>query len=133
MNEERRRITERVAELTQLRHEAESLLLDTGCIESINEMDVNSFLWISLLCQKFPALSYQKEMQDASADPYLRLAGLLEFLRENLIPKELQMQGLTIQTQDNRCHYCISGSISLDDLYKLCEHYQEDLHCTSKK
>lgn len=43
------------------------------------------------------------------------------------------MQGLTIRIQENKCHYCISGSVSLDDLYKLCEHHQVDLDSTSKK
>ena len=46
---------------------------------------------------------------------------------------ELQMQGVTIRIQESKCHYCISGSISSDDLYKLCEHHQVDLDCANKK
>jgi len=119
----RKNLEEHIEELTILRNETELSLLKAGCLESINEMTNNSFLWISLLCQEHPSLYYQKAIQDSSAEPYLRLAGLLEFL----------MQGLTIRIQENKCHYCISGSISLDDLYKLCEHHQVDLDSTSKK
>lgn len=129
----RKNLEERIEELTILRNETELSLLKAGCLESINEMTDNSFLWIPLLSQEHPSLYYQKAIQDSSEEPYLRLAGLLEFLLKNLIPKELQMQGLTIQIQENKCHYCISGSISLDDLYKLCEHHQVDLDCANKK
>ena len=129
----RKNLEQRIEELTILRNETELSLLKAGCLESINEMTDNSFLWIPLLSQEHPSLYYQKAIQDSSEEPYLRLAGLLEFLLKNLIPKELQMQGLTIQIQENKCHYCISGSISLDDLYKLCEHHQVDLDCANKK
>ena len=37
-----------------------SILAKAGCLESINEMTNNSFLWISLLCQEHPSLYYQK-------------------------------------------------------------------------
>lgn len=129
----RKNLEEHIEELTILRNETELSLLKAGCLESINEMTDNSFLWIPLLSQEHPSLYYQKAIQDSSAEPYLRLAGLLEFLLKNSIPKELQMQGLTIRIQENKCHYCISGSISLDDLYKLCEHHQVDLDCANKK
>ena len=129
----RKNLEQRIEELTILRNETELSLLKAGCLESINEMTDNSFLWIPLLSQEHPSLYYQKAIQDSSAEPYLRLAGLLEFLLKNSIPKELQMQGLTIRIQENKCHYCISGSISLDDLYKLREHHQVDLHCSNKK
>ena len=129
----RKNLEQRIEELTILRNETELSLLKAGCLESIYEMTDNSFLWIPLLSQEHPSLYYQKATQDSSAEPYLRLAGLLEFLLKNSIPKELQMQGLTIRIQENKCHYCISGSISLDDLYKLCEHHQVDLDCANKK
>ena len=129
----RKNLEQRIEELTILRNETELSLLKAGCLESINEMTDNSFLWIPLLSQEHPSLYYQKAIQDSSAEPYLRLAGLLEFLLKNSIPKELQMQGLTIRIQENKCHYCISGSVSLDDLYKLCEHHQVDLDCANKK
>ncbi len=129
----RKNLEQRIEELTILRNETELSLLKAGCLESINEMTDNSFLWIPLLSQEHPSLYYQKAIQDSSAEPYLRLAGLLEFLLKNSIPKELQMQGLTFRIQENKCHYCISGSISLDDLYKLCEHHQVDLDCANKK
>lgn len=129
----RKNLEQRIEELTILRNETELSLLKAGCLESINEMTDNSFLWIPLLSQEHPSLYYQKAIQDSSAEPYLRLAGLLEFLLKNLIPMELQMQGVTIRIQENKCHYCISGSISLDDLYKLCEHHQVDLDCANKK
>ena len=129
----RKNLEQRIEELTILKNETELSLLKAGCLESINEMTDNSFLWIPLLSQEHPSLYYQKAIQDSSAEPYLRLAGLLEFLLKNSIPKELQMQGLTIRIQENKCHYCISGSISLDDLYKLCEHHQVDLDCANKK
>ena len=129
----RKNLEQRIEELTILRNETELSLLKAGCLESINEMTDNSFLWIPLLSQEHPSLYYQKAIQDSSAEPYLRLAGLLEFLLKNSIPKELQMQGLTIRIQENKCHYCISGSISLDDLYKVCEHHQVDLDCANKK
>ena len=129
----RKNLEQRIEELTILRNETELSLLKAGCLESINEMTDNSFLWIPLLSQEHPSLYYQKAIQDSSAEPYLRLAGLLEFLLKNSIPKELQMQGLTIRIQENKCLYCISGSISLDDLYKLCEHHQVDLDCANKK
>lgn len=120
----RKNLEQRIEELTILRNETELSLLKAGCLESINEMTDNSFLWIPLLSQEHPSLYYQKAIQDSSAEPYLRLAGLLEFLLKNSIPKELQMQGLTIRIQENKCHYCISGSISLDDLQRLCERCQ---------
>lgn len=129
----RKNLQERIEELTILRNESELSLLKAGCLEFINEMTDNPFLWIPLLSQEHPSLCYQKAIQDSSEEPYLRLAGLLEFLLKNLIPKELQMQGSTIRIQENKCHYCISGSISLDDLYKLCEHHQVDLDCANKK
>lgn len=129
----RKNLEQRIEELTILRNETELSLLKAGCLESINEMTDNSFLWTPLLSLEHPSLYYQKAIQDSSAEPYLRLAGLLEFLLKNSIPKELQMQGLTIRIQENKCHYCISGSISLDDLYKLCEHHQVDLDCANKK
>ena len=129
----RKNLEQRIEELTILRNETELSLLKAGCLESINEMTDNSFLWIPLLSQEHTSLYYQKAIQDSSAEPYLRLAGLLGFLLKNSIPKELQMQGLTIRIQENKCHYCISGSISLDDLYKLCEHHQVDLDCANKK
>lgn len=119
---------------TEMRCAAEQMLLKSGCVESIEESsDEESFLWISLLHQRFPALSYVQKIQDHSEDPYLRLAGLLELLRENSIPEELHMQGLTIRTQGNKLDFCISGSISLDELYKLCGHYQEQLDLPNKK
>lgn len=119
---------------TEIRCAAEQMLLKLGCVESIEESsDEESFLWISLLRQKFPALSYARKIQDRSEDPYLRLAGLLELLHENSIPEELQMQGLTIRTRGNKLDFCISGSISLDELYKLCEHYQGKPDLPNKK
>lgn len=129
----RKNLGESIEGLTKIRNEIELSLLKEGCLELINEMTNNPFLWISLLCQEHSSLYYQKAIQDSSAEPYLRLAGLLEFLLKNSVPKELLMQGLTIRIQENKCHYCISGSISLDDLYKLCERHQVDLDSMSKK
>ena len=45
----RKNLEEHIEELTILRNETELSLLKAGCLESINEMTNNSFLWISLL------------------------------------------------------------------------------------
>lgn len=56
----RKNLEQRIEELTILRNETELSLLKAGCLESINEMTDNSFLWIPLLSQEHPSLYYQK-------------------------------------------------------------------------
>ena len=45
----RKNLEQRIEELTILRNETELSLLKAGCLESINEMTDNSFLWTPLL------------------------------------------------------------------------------------
>ena len=51
----RKNLEQRIEELTILRNETELSLLKAGCLESINEMTDNSFLWIPLLSQEHPS------------------------------------------------------------------------------
>ena len=118
---------------SEMKFMSEQALLKSGCLEFLDETDDTPFAWMSLLSEECPALSYQKYIQDASADPCFRLAGLLELLRENSILKELQMQGLTIRIQDGKIDFCVSGSMSLDELYKLCEQLQGKPDLPNKK
>ena len=113
--------------------DAERTLYSARCPEIVNEMDDTPSLWLSLQPPYVPSQSRSRRFLELDEEPYFRLAGLLELTYRNSTPPELQTQGLTIRIQENKCHYCISGSISLDDLYKLCEHHQVDLDSTSKK
>ena len=62
----RKNLEQRIEELTILRNETELSLLKAGCLESINEMTDNSFLWTPLLSQEHPSLYYQKAIQESS-------------------------------------------------------------------
>lgn len=114
---------EAIRKITELRFQMEKLMINSGCIEAIDESDNNPFLWKYLQRHELAVLSPAPVIQDALVEPYLVLAGLLEELYKSSLPEELQMQGLTIQIQDNKAYFCISGSISLDDLHTLCEHH----------
>ncbi|MGP1436251.1 MAG: hypothetical protein ACTTKN_06445 [Phocaeicola sp.] len=105
--------------------DSEQALYASRCPEIVNELDDTSSLWLSLQPPYTPSQSRSRHFLELEEEPYFRLAGLLELTYRNSTPSELQTQGLTIRIRDNKAHFCISGSISLDDLQKLCERYRD--------
>ena len=105
--------------------DAERTLYSARCPEIVNEMDDTPSLWLSLQPPYAPSQSRSRRFLELDEEPYFRLAGLLELTYRNSTPPELQMQGLTIRIRDNKAYFCISGSISLDDLQRLCERCQD--------
>ena len=114
-----------IRELTELRSAAEKTMIDAGAIDFTEELEGNSFQWISLQHPQPPVLTYLPKIQDANSEPYQRMAGLLESLQGNLLPEALQLQGMTTLIRDNTVHFCISGSISVASLQTMCERHQE--------
>ena len=100
--------------------DAERALHASRCPEIVNEMDDTPSLWLSLQPPYAPSQSRSLRFLELDEEPYFRLAGLLELMYRNSTPSELQTQGLTIRIRDNKAYFCISGSISLDDLQTLC-------------
>lgn len=113
-----------VRTLTELRSDAEKAMINAGQIDVVDESEAEPFQWISLQHPEVPVLTYRPKVQDATAAPYQRIAGLVELLQGNLPPEALQMQGLTTLIRGNRVHFCISGSLSLESLQTLCAHDQ---------
>ena len=103
--------------------DAERTLYSARCPEIVNEMDDTPSLWLSLQPPYAPSQSRSRRFLELDEEPYFRLAGLLELTYRN--SPELQTQGLTIRIRDNKAYFCISGSISLDDLQRLCERCQD--------
>lgn len=122
-----------VRRLTELRGEAETALIDAGSIDFMDKLEDDPFQWISLQLRDSTALSYLPKITDAQAEPYQRVAGLLELLQKNISPTELRMQGMTTLIRDNKVHFCISGSIPLESLQMICERGQELLDPRHKK
>lgn len=100
--------------------DAERALYSSRCPEIVNEMDDTPSLWLSLQPPYAPSQSRSLRFLELDEEPYFRLAGLLDLMYRNSTPSELQTQGLTIRIRDNKAYFCISGSISLDDLQTLC-------------
>lgn len=124
---------EAIRRLTELRSAAEEAEISAGAIDFTDEMEEEPFQWISLTRPAHSSLTYRPKVQDSSAEPYQRMAGLLELLQENLPDAALQMQGMTTLIRDKRAHFCISGSISLASLQTLCEHCEEPSDHLQKK
>lgn len=122
-----------IRRLTELRSAAEEAKIDAGAIDFMDELEEEPFQWISLARPAQSALTYLPKVKDASAEPYQRMAGLMELLQGNLPDEALQMQGMTTLIRDNRVHFCISGSISLASLQTLCEQSQEPSDRLQKK
>lgn len=116
-----------IRRLTELRSDAEITNIEAGAIDFMDELEDEPFQWISLKYPEHSALTYLPKVKDDSAEPYQRMAGLLESLQKNLPREALQMQGMTTLIRDNTVHFCISGSISLAFLQTLCEQHQEIL------
>jgi hypothetical protein len=103
-------------------------LIERGCHEQVNEDIDSSFLWTYL---QSPAMSPELcglQIEHPLSESYNQLAGALALLLKKQFPKELQMQGLSIRTEGNTFQFCISGSISEDNLQKFLELHKKSAH-----
>jgi hypothetical protein len=108
--------------------ENESQVISEGMADSIDETTNLPSLWLSLQHQQSLDQLIERSLSGLSTEPYNLLAGLLVSLLRRTLPTELHTQGLTIQTMDNTFRFCISGSISSDDLQKCLEQYIRSIH-----
>jgi hypothetical protein len=122
MNDLTLKLAKRLQKLVEQHKEIEESLLKERCMElAIDERcDLPAlFLWKYLQRPNREPLSLQKEYECFPVFPELSLACLLEPMQENLSPSSLMIH----QSEDNKLNYCISGSISLDELQRICEYH----------
>lgn len=93
-----------------------------NCAESTSEEEGVEIQYVSYRYAEKVLSSRPLICEESFLSPSSLLAYLLAYRLRMSVPQELQMQGLTMKTQDNRCHFCISGSFSLDDAQTLISH-----------
>jgi hypothetical protein len=102
---------------------AERSLIAKRAPEAVIEEDDTPFLWLCLQPPYTPTLSHLRRYVGYDDEPYFVLAGLLGLSQRTTPPPGFRMQGLSIRIEGNNADFCISGSVSLDDLETLRERF----------
>ncbi len=121
-------------------HEAEQDLIATNPTLCESEMEnlTDSYIWLRLpIPDEDPGTVSDMILSGVEEMPTMCLAGILVAILKNQVPRGVQMHGLSIDNIENSFRFCISGSVSLEDLRILCEWYElnagsEDGMCTGK-
>jgi hypothetical protein len=103
--------------------EAERSLIAKRIDQIINLIGFEPTLWLCLQPPYTPTLSDFRRYVEYDDEPYFVLAGLLGLSQRTTPPQGLHMQGLSIRIEGDNADFCISGSISLDDLETLRERF----------
>lgn len=107
-------------------HEHEIISTNPKLIETDLENLSDSYRWLRL-----PMIDDQQEtllnMIDSGVEdfPAICLSGILGAVLKNRVPKLLGLTGMSIDNRKTQLRFCISGSISLEDLRTLCEQYRQ--------
>lgn len=99
-----------------------------NCMNSLSEEEGVEIQYTSFRCVEKEPSPLPPICGETHPLPGNSLAPALARLLRKSIPQALQMQGLTMKTQDNRCHFCISGSFSLSDLQTLAADLEGPSH-----
>ena len=85
----------------------------------------DSCTWICLLMpDEHPEMIPNMILSGVEEFPNTCLAGILAAILKNQLPMGVNLACLCIDGRQNTFRFCISGSISLEDLRTLCEQYQ---------
>lgn len=106
----------------------QNTLEKVDCVESTSEEEGAEIQYVSCRYAGKVLSSRPPIREESFLSPSSLLAYLLAHRLRMSVPQELQMQGLTMKTQDNKCHFCISGSFSLDDAQTLISDLKERCH-----
>ncbi|WP_052332488.1 hypothetical protein [Bacteroides neonati] len=107
-------------------HEAEQGLISTSPKSIALEMEnyEDSYIWLRLpIPDEHPERVLNMIHSGVEELPNTCLAGILVAILKNRVPKDVNLTGMSIDNRQNHLRFCISGSISLEDLRTLCEQY----------
>ncbi|MFR9547040.1 MAG: hypothetical protein SNJ29_15905 [Rikenellaceae bacterium] len=119
-------IPQLLREATVRLHELGDILATTNpglCeVDMENYSDSYKYLRLNILdaAQSDPQELLALGVEDFPNDS---LAGILLGGLKTGLPKEVLLKGLSIDRNGKSFHFCISGSISLEDLQSLCEDF----------
>jgi hypothetical protein len=110
------------------------ILKTSGCVEFMDTINDNPFLWQSLRPSLNRHQMSQTEKSELPEEPEYHLAHILTQLFETLTPKGVSPESLIVENQFRvqTLRFCISGSISLRDLKNLYESIEES-RCPHEK
>lgn len=110
-------------------HEAEQALISTNpkLCESEMENLTDSYIWLRLpMPDEHPETVSDMIASGVEDFPSMCLAGVLVAILKRQAPKGVQWNGVSIHNIQSSFRFCISGSISLEDLRTLCEQGQQN-------
>ena len=107
-------------------HEAQKKLISTNPTLFQSELEnlTDSCMWIRLPIPGKNAKTVPNMIHvGVESLPNTCLAGILLEILENRVPKGMDLSGLCIDNNQNNLRFCISGSVSLEELRTLCEQH----------
>lgn len=82
----------------------------------------DSYIWLRFLNQGTESEILESRIHsDIEDSPCRCLSGVLEAGLRNSIPTDVRLHGLAIDRIGTQFRFCISGSVSLEELQKICE------------
>lgn len=109
-------------------HQTEQDLITTKPMLCESEMEnlSDSYVWIRLpMPDEQPETVPDMIASKVEDFPNTCLAGILAAILKNRVPTGVNLTGMSIDNHQSFFRFCISGSISLEDLRTLCEQHQQ--------
>lgn len=93
-------------------------------VEAEIENYSDSYIWTRLLNQDADSEILESRIHsDIEDSPCRCLSGVLEAVLRNSTPTDVRLHGLAIDRVGTQFRFCISGSVSLEELRKICERF----------